>query len=239
MSRTPDDGMEHDAIHGTGKMLAVDQSEKVLADTPDPKSSTAARTSQPPSYLTRDDDKEVHSGPVRRGKWLLIAICIVAMLIIIALAAGLGTELADCRSSSSHSSNTNASSSTPDLSNFTVTSPTQISALNNPYCPSKDNSVLNPTGSNTDYTISCNKQLIASGPLVNIISFVSYTLPDCTQACANINAYWGWSYCQGVSWAENMENVVGQESNKMSNCFLFNGTGPLEKANGWTGATLV
>ena len=53
MSRPPEDGMEHDAIQGTVKKLAVGQSEELLADALEPKSSTIAQISHHPSYFSK------------------------------------------------------------------------------------------------------------------------------------------------------------------------------------------
>ena len=100
-------------------------------------------------------------------------------------------------------------SPTAAVKNYTPLLPTQV---NTTALDCTDQATVRAQNGDT-YTMNCNTNYAGN----DIISFISYTLDTCINACSNMNKISGETTCHGVLFNSNMQTIYNQNQ---GNCWL-------------------
>ena len=230
----------------TDKIHYIEPSDKYLASKPTPASDKYPAPEQSKIPLEPDNveatkshcDREHMHIPFTLPLWLFAVV--IATITTIAVGAIIGASLG-ATLNSCHKSLNNAKAdpfcTTNSLSNFSVTTPVQIKSLQNTYCSQQSPSEVT-TLQDRKFTVMCGGAIELINGTVTIMSMLSYTFDDCVQACANINTYWTWDYCSGISWNQALNSSLQVEDSYGSNCWLYTNTtnGVISKRDNYTAA---
>ncbi|KIW16699.1 hypothetical protein PV08_03887 [Exophiala spinifera] len=154
-----------------------------------------------------------------RGYTFLI-IGITAVVMAAALGGGLGGAIAAVANDNSSPTATVTATVTASTASSTA-SPTAVVRNYTPILPSqvnttaldcRDQATISSQNGDT-YTMNCNTNY----PGNDIVSFISYTLDTCINACSNMNTRSGEMTCHGVLFNSNMQTIFEENA---GNCWL-------------------